>query len=255
MPLVDNIRVSLKRTPVKYEAILELIAKAPPHERRDASAKLRSEIYQCVGLKPGQPAALLTALLEGKFEWSAWAVTGKGDYYDSDLMRFLTNKVENDFLNSTVKLMCWESIFYAAYLANITPKIQLAEWLKYFTSRACQSAVQYKNEFYLWASLGYKNDLPDFDPENPPLPGALVFYANPKDRNKEVFHVALSVGGGYAMSCPGITGNTMQKIHIAEYLGVKQEGNKAQIGGSIRLFLTQGKEDRANELQVQFRKQ
>lgn len=258
MPLIDDIRISLKGRPVKFEALLELIAKAPAQERRVAGAGLRSEIYQCDGLIPGQPAALLTALLEGDFDWSGKAVTGKGEYYSSNLMSFLTNEVEHDFLDSTANLMCWEAIFYAAYLANIAPKIQLAEWLKYFTDIAfcreigTQKVLRYQNEFYLWASLGYKNDLPDYDAENPPLPGILVFYANPKQSNKEVFHVALSVGGGYAMSCPGITGNTMQKIHIAEYPDAKKDGNKAQIGGSIRLFLTQVVADRAQEVREQF---
>ena len=77
MPLVDDIRAALNTEPVSYEAILALIADAPTAERREACTSLRELIQQCVALKPGQPAALLTALLEGEFEWSAFAVGEK----------------------------------------------------------------------------------------------------------------------------------------------------------------------------------
>jgi hypothetical protein len=120
-------------------------------------------------------------------------------------------------LPATATMNCWESIMYAAFLAN---KVDAA-WIQHFYNIAFAASDP---NAVIWNQLGWNSALPTYPPAVPTA-GQLIFYT--EIGRPYPGHVAMAIDATHAISLWSQPNNTnfIQRINITDLTGVIQVAN------------------------------
>jgi hypothetical protein len=229
MTLSTSLRASLEvRGPVDYNGLIAMIHAAPTAERRAvlSDAALRSLINS--RLSGARASTVFSSLLEGSQRWSN---PPRNDFYTF----FITNN-GNGPLPNTATMNCWESIVYAAFLAQQVT----AAWIRSFYTTAT-SAPPADITATFWQLLHFSTALPTYAaPARPgtggglgapgrgttvtPRAGQLLFYHS---GGAIPAHVAVSLGGDQAISLWNQPNNiaSVQRIQVTAIPGTVYVGD------------------------------
>jgi hypothetical protein len=202
MTLATDLRTSLEiYGPVNYNAIIALVHAAPAAERQAVlnDAALRTLINS--RLTAEWASTVFSSLMEGSQKWQ--------NPPTNDFYAFFVTNSGNGPVPNTATMNCWESILYAAFLANLVS----AAWIKTFYNRATGSADP---NGMIWSQLRFSTALPTYAPPATsgtgggtsvpgtsttatvtPRAGQLLFYYT---GGAVPGHVAVSLGGDQAIS-------------------------------------------------------
>jgi hypothetical protein len=142
-------------------------------------ATLRSVIRANLG---NSATIVMSALLESSQQW----VNPTGN----DFFAYFYTNLGTGTLPNAATMNCWESILYAAYLAELID----TNWIHDFYDDALTAADANQQ---IWTALGFANTLPEY-PAAAPTAGQLLFYLPMGDVVPS--HVSLSLGGHDSMS-------------------------------------------------------
>jgi hypothetical protein len=132
---------------------------------------------------PGRASVtVMSALLERSQQWE--------NPPDSDFFDHFITRRRNSPLANTRTMNCWESILYAAFLAQQID----AAWIRQFYRTALAAGDP---NVAIWAALGYIPGLLQY-PASMPTAGQLLFFTGSTDPYPG--HVALSLGGHKMMT-------------------------------------------------------
>ena len=210
--LPDTVRAMLEvYGPVHYDGLIAAIHAAPVAERQAVlnDANLRSLINS--RLSQEWATTVMSSLLEGSQEWK--------NPTNNDFYNYFVNSNGQGTLPNTATMNCWESILYAAYLAN---QIN-ANWIKQFYNNALSSGLD--PNITIWSTLGWSTSLPKYNPKTKPQVGQLLFYHNQGDPYPG--HVAISLGDDQAISLWNQPNNVdaVQRIRVNDLAGIVYMGN------------------------------
>ncbi|MBC8756317.1 DUF4157 domain-containing protein [Kordia sp. YSTF-M3] len=188
--LTKDLKTALKADAISVAAIIDLIRAAPVAER--SVAVVKNSVLKLIREKVSgvEASTIISELLVGS---QNWANPPNTDFYSY----FVLNN-GNGKLPVLANMNCWESILYAAYLAN---RID-ANWIRsYYVSAGAIPKATVSPVPKLWAQLNYSTSLPELDSSdasNRPAVGDLIFYMIP-DLSVPA-HVAVYIGGDEVIS-------------------------------------------------------
>jgi hypothetical protein len=194
--------------PVHYEGLIEAIHNASDAERRAVLRNRSLRNLITTRLTDEWAVTVMSSLLEGA---QSWRNPKNNDFYNYFVVRNGSGT-----LPSTATMNCWESILYAAYLANEIS----AAWIVNFYTTALSVADP---NALIWAQLGFSTALPRY-PRHRPQTGQLLFYHT---GGAVPGHVALSLGGDQAISLWNQPNNDMavQRIRVTDLSGTVYVGD------------------------------
>jgi hypothetical protein len=151
---------------------------------------------------------VMSSLLEGSQKWK--------NPVNNDFYHYFVVSNGKGTLPNTATMNCWESIMYAAYLANQVT----ADWIKKFYKNAGSSP---NPNATVWSTLGWSTSLPKY-PKTTPSAGQLLFYHT---GGSVPGHVAVSLGGDQAISLWNQPNNinAVQRIKVIDLSGTVYIGN------------------------------
>lgn len=215
--LADDVRAMLTvYGPVHYQGLIQAIHAASTAERQAVlnDANLRALINQRLSGEWAQ--SVMSSLLEGSQKW-------KNPPQNDFFTYFVTNNGSGTLPN-TATMNCWESIMYAAYLANQVS----ASWIAQFYQQALQASDP---NAAVWSQLGFSTSLPTYAAPGTsangtvtPSTGQLLFYHS---GGNVPGHVAVSLGGDQAISLWNQPNNVdaVQRIRVTDLSGTVYVGN------------------------------
>jgi len=203
--------------PVHYTGLIEAIDAASTSERQAAlgDASLRELINQ--RLTAEWASTVFSSLMVGS---QTWVNPTGNDFFD-----YFVTQQGTGTLPDSASMNCWESVIFAAYLAN-----QLdAAWIRTFYETALQSGDP---NLTIWTTLGFSLSLPTYAPPGSeggdntvtPAVGQLIFYYS---EGAYPGHVAVSLGGDQAISLWSKPNNVdaVQRIQVTDLEGTVYVGN------------------------------
>ena len=251
--LINTIQTLLEEDPVNYERLIEAIHAASLEQRQAArhNEGLRDLINNS-SLSDGEATTVMSSLLEGSQTWQnpfelkedettrAWVEGENG--LELHVTRETKLKV-NDFYayfirghgnppTDTSTMNCWDSILYAAYLANLIDE----NYIRNFYEIALRSGLGPQADVIIWQQLGWSEDLDEYPRQASgtaqnsqevitPTAGQLVFYL--PEGAAYPSHIAISLGEDRAISLWNQPNNVdaVQRININELPGAIYIGN------------------------------
>jgi hypothetical protein len=193
-----------------YNVIRNEIANASPSERQTALAD--TTIRSLINSKLTAPfsVAVFSHLLLNSMYWR--------NPQNNDFFAYFVTNGGTGTLPNSATMNCWESIMYAAYLAN---KIN-ASWIQSFYNTAFSSGGD--PNVLIWSQLGWNAGLPTY-PGTTPTEGQLIFYTGLG--RPYPGHVAIAVDSTHVISLWSEPNNNyfVQRVNITAFSGVIQISN------------------------------